>query len=1030
MNGTKKRLSWSVLILWAVAAWFYAADAYAVEETQRFLDALRSAGYHDIALEYLEQMRTSPLADKEFQQTIDYEAGTTLIQAAQKGRSIAAREKQLSQADELLKRFLQQHAEHPRAAGARTQLANVLMVRGRIKVEQTESATKTDAEKQVLFAQARELFGQAEATYKELYEALKAAHAKFPKLIDRNDTEQLKAREQVRRELLGARLELARVPYEIAQTYPAGSKERKANLTEAAKRFADYYADYASFAAGLYARMWEGRCYKELGQTDKAFEAFEELLAQPDDPPAYRLAKNKTLVLYLETCLLPEVKKYQEAAKKYLAWEENARGDEEVSPEGLAIKCLAAEAMLERARTLKPNDPEQGSERRELLGLSRELLNFVSRAPGEYQQRARMLAVSPELSGGEQGQLAEPTNFEEARDRGRLALDRMSAAETEKQLDLEQGKRDRLAEYEQQIEAARREAIKYFRLALQMRTAATSVDDVNVLRYYLAHLNYSAGDYYSAAVLSEFLMRRYPNSAGGKPSAKIALACYAKLYNEAPAEDRSFEIAGLRRVADFMAQRWPQEPEADEARMTLIQVCILNGNLDTALEVLQTIPTDSPRRGTAELMTGQALWGEYLKAARLPEGERPSQERLDDMVAKAQSTLQAGLERMRTAVEAGAEVNYTLAASALSLAQMHIEAGEPEKALPWLDDEKIGVMTLVKAKHQATDRGNFRIQAYKAALRAYVAAQRLDDAEAAMKSLEELVEEGGDEEASKRLTQILISLGYQLQQQLERLRNEQKTEQVKKVSQGFELFLTKISERQEGNTFNSLNWVAATFAGLAAGFDTGGEKLPAEAENYYRKAAATYQRMLKRIQEEPDFAPEGAADGVKVRLARCLRRLGEYRSAFALLYSVLKQRPTMVEAQVEAAHTYGDWGREKPGYYVLAITGSQKYREVWGWGQLARRVGRVPDYRDVFHEARYNLALCRFKLALTKSDKAQKDAVLEQAERDIAVVYRLYPEMGGPEWTRKYDTLLKKIQGLLGKSQQGLKALESTTASR
>jgi len=791
-----------------------------------------------------------------------------------------------------------------------------------------------------------------------------------------------------------------------------------------------YYADYAAYVAGLYARMWEGRCYKELGQTDKAFEAFEELLAQPDDPLEYRLVKNKTLVLYLETCLLPKVKKYQEAIQKYLEWEKSARGNEETSPEGLAIKCLAAEAALERARTLKTSDPDQASERRELLGLCRELLSFVSRRPGEYQQRARVLAVAPELTGGQEGELPEPTNFAEARDRGRAALDRMMAAETEKRLDLEQGKRDRLEEYDKQIAEARREAMKYFRLALSLRTPQTPLEDVNVLRYYLAHLSYAEGDYYASAVLSEFLMRRYPNSSVGKPSAKIALACYAKLFNEAPAEDRSFEMAGLRRISDFLAQRWPQEPEADEARMTLIQVCILNSDLDEALKVLESIPVDSPRRGSAELMTGQALWAEYLKAARLEEGQRPDQARLDELVSKAQQTLQAGLERMRKAVEGGAAIDYTLVASALSLAQMHIEAGEPEKALPWLDDPKIGVMTLVKAKHPATQRGNFRVQAYKAALRAYVATQRLDEAEAAMKALEALVEEGGDAEASKRLTQILISLGRQLQDQLERLRNEQKTEQLKKVSQGFELFLTKISEREEGNTFNSLNWVAATFAGLAAGFDTGGEKLPAEAENYYRKAAATYQRMLKRLEEDPGFGPEGAAESVKVRLAHCLRRLGEYKAAFALLLTVLKQRPTMVDAQVEAAYTYSDWGQENPGYYVLAITGSQKYREVWGWGQLARRVGRYPEYRDVFHEARYNLALCRFKLALTKTDTAEKNKVLEQAQRDIEVVYRLYPELGGPEWWRKYDTLLKKIQGLLGKPQRGLRAFEASTASR
>jgi len=133
-NGTKKWLRRSILACGVLGAWLVAAELSAAEETQRFLDALRSAGYHDMALEYLEQMRTSPLADEEFKQTIDLEAGITLIQAAQQGRSIATREKQLGQAEQMLQRFLNEHAQtspgrnraHPvgqRADGARAHQA-------------------------------------------------------------------------------------------------------------------------------------------------------------------------------------------------------------------------------------------------------------------------------------------------------------------------------------------------------------------------------------------------------------------------------------------------------------------------------------------------------------------------------------------------------------------------------------------------------------------------------------------------------------------------------------------------------------------------------------------------------------------------------------------------------------------------------------------------------------------------------------------------------------------------------------------
>ena len=87
---------------------------------------------------------------------------------------------------------------------------------------------------------------------------------------------------------------------------------------------------------------------------------------------------------------------------------------------------------------------------------------------------------------------------------------------------------------------------------------------------------------------------------------------------------------------------------------------------------------------------------------------------------------------------------------------------------------------------------------------------------------------------------------------------------------------------------------------------------------------------------------------VKIRLAGCIRRLGGYEEALALLVGVLKENPTMVDAQVAAAYTYQSWGHEKPGRYLLAITGSQRYREIWGWGELAQPAGPgCPAARDL-----------------------------------------------------------------------------------
>ena len=96
--------------------------------------------------------------------------------------------------------------------------------------------------------------------------------------------------------------------------------------------------------------------------------------------------------------------------------------------------------------------------------------------------------------------------------------------------------------------------------------------------------------------------------------------------------------------------------------------------LDKAFEYLEKIPAESPRRGEAELKAGQALWTAYLAAAGSEAEQRPPQAELDRMLKQAQETLARGLERMRKELRSGGAVDYTMAAAALSLAQIYVGA--------------------------------------------------------------------------------------------------------------------------------------------------------------------------------------------------------------------------------------------------------------------------------------------------------------------------------------------------------------------
>lgn len=473
----------------------------------------------------------------------------------------------------------------------------------------------------------------------------------------------------------------------------------------------------------------------------------------------------------------------------------------------------------------------------------------------------------------------------------------------------------------------------------------------------------------------------------------------------------------------------PDHGEEEAARIMLIRGAIEAGDLDRAIEYLARVPVDSAGRGEIDLTAGQAMWSAYLKASRLPEGARPKQAELDRMIAQAKKTLDGGIARLRKAAEAK-DPSTTLVLSILALAHIAVGTGDGEAAVAALEDSFCGPMTVLgkaDSGHPLAQSTDAVAETYKTAIRAYVATGQLEKAEKALESLEKTIEARG-EQAGARLAQIDISLGRELEDQLHRFRQEGKTEQSAKVEKAFEAFVKRIADRNEGANFHSLHWIAETFAGMGAGHDPGSGTLPADAESYYARAAEACAALIQRWEAEPKFAPsEDVALGVYLRESRILRRLGQYRESMDALCEVMKKRPKLASLQIEAAKTYQAWGETNPAYFTLAIVGGHKMKQadgsernlVWGWGELARQLQRVPSMAEDFFEARLNLAICRLKSAEAAADADERTKKLEQAESDIQIVYRLYPEMGGAEWIAKFDTLLKTIQKLRGQANPG-----------
>src|SRR5262245_49501198 len=102
---------------------------------------------------------------------------------------------------------------------------------------------------------------------------------------------------------------------------------------------------------------------------------------------------------------------------------------------------------------------------------------------------------------------------------------------------------------------------------------------------------------------------------------------------------------------------------------------------------------------------------------------------------------------------------------------------------------------------------------------------------------------------------------------------------------------------------------------------------------------------------------------------------------------------------------------------------------IWGWGEIARLTAPAgpgsSQYKEQFHEARFNLALCRHNYAVCQKDATAKKDLFQRAKSDIAIIAGFYPDLGGDRWKGQYDSLLKNIQKALGEPPVGLSGLQT-----
>lgn len=1042
MNDRKRFVGFRAIATLVLAA-SGLATARAEDPATMFLEALRAKGYYDTALDYLTSAETSEVVPPYFKAQIPYERGLTLVEIAGQEANRELKIKLLKEAEGHLNDFLTKNSASPLVPAARKEMANILIAQARLLVRDAKGTDKAK------LAEADKLYTQAYQSFQTIREDLKKRLEAIPKILDVNDRAQKllsETRDQYRQTYQAVRLLSAVMTMEQAEIAKDDKAEYEKRMNVAIAEFGEIYTAYRMFFAGFQAKVFQADAYLKLGKYSDAIAAAKEVLDQEDEQ--LRAIKIQALAVAAQCWNHESVKQYDETINQVGAMLDTARPAEEREPEFLRMKLALAKALKARAEaSANPKSSDTQKDLRRAKTLSFQVSNVV----GDLQKEARELLVA--LGGPDAAtEQVDPTTFSEAVQAGRDAFDLVQSSEaTRKAIAArlaEAGGNDpalqqQVEELSQAIAKAQGDAIRYFREALRMAAPDEDPEQLGRVRYFLTVLYYSSDDLISAGVLGEFVARRTSADPTAPTCGRIALASYKKLFDEADESLKEFYLTRTESVATYLGAAFKGQPEASAALATLIPMQLQAGKIDEAMALLQQIPLDSPQRAQMEALVGQISWAEYLRGgAKLRELET-AQAPADEIAAlqstrealkqTALTTLEGGVERMQTA-----SYGKTEALAVIFLAQIYVGSDRAQDAVALLENPEKGVLPKLAAGNSDIEP-KIAAEAYKVALRSYVSsiasgANANDAVEKAKQTMQALKGAVNDK---KMLVSIYISVAQDLQKQLENAPPAQR----EALSKAFAAFLEQVG--REAQELDVLVWVAETFYGIAqSAVGPDGVATPA-AKGYFEQARAAYEQVLSMGDNKGgDWLPADVRRTVLMKLAMIDRELGDYEKSIAGFERVLGPNPSVLNVQVEAAETLMKWGQKDAQQYFSAIMGARKNSKgqnvIWGWTRLSsvarQNANANNNMMDTFYKARMRMAEALRGYALASKDPAQKKKHLEMAEKSIVEVAKAIPAMGGPEWKKKFDDVLKTVQKDLGKPADGLSKIappsNPETASR
>jgi hypothetical protein len=982
----------------------FSSVVFCNDETE-FINRLKQNGYYELTLHHLDKLKSDNRVPASLKNSLDYERAKILLELARSSPVASKQRKMLDEAGTALDLFISNNRNHALFAEASSEKGRLLLeyARAEFKQHSEDGDAKTP-----FYEEARKHLKEAMFIFDQALSLNEEKFKKFKLYIDPNDKKTRAERDQAEQRYITAQYNQAICVYELSKTYEFDKTEQKKIRTKAFNKFKDIHLRYRKVVVGLYARMWQGKCYEDDNEYKKALGVYEELLSHPDNSLAVTNLQHQVLLFELICMNTKSLAQYQrtvdEATRRLRKYPEI-----EKSNIGLSIRWQRALALKSLADNKELNETKQDSFLRQSLDDAQQISQF----PGTYRSKSvkLMAELNKKLGYNKKAGKSFSTAYSDSKEMvDQITVLQQAIEKSENNSDRQTKKREFLAHL---IETR-----KQLEFTISLADDETNISKLNSIRYLLSYVYYLSGQNEKAGVLAGFVGHFYKKQLPdiALDSSYISAVSFLRAC-EISNGNNSSELRWAENAADHLVKNWPKNKYTMEISFALGNVLHKEKQYLEATEWFSRIRSDSEYFGKAQISMGQSFWSAVLKSN--PSQSDLSQVEIDQInewKKKAETNLANGIQITEKKLGNVAKIPENLIVAKTILSQIHIRNQNYEKALK----------TLNKGTYSAIDYMNqtppdprpkngplsqeFTSYFYQILLRCYVATQQIDRSLNVMNQLDVLASGNQD-----NISAIYVNLGKVIQKEIEQLIAEKKTTQLIEIQDSFDRFLTELYHRRDNMKYGSLIWIAETYYGLASGL----KKTDPDKSNLYAgKALATYEAILER-----DNVPEKNILSIKLRQVKCLKQQDNFEKSYLSLLAIIKNNPNILDLQIEAATLLEEWGDSgKKEKFLLAIKGdspNQKNKEVWGWGNIAKRIQRIivesaeisqnNSLKEKYWNSRYHISSCRWKYANRLDQLKEKQQMLQLAQKEIEVFASLSDQMK-EEWVQKFNHLYANIQ--------------------